>query len=173
MIKQLQQALYKNKLRRFNSTNLDKVGKGHFQNIRNVGILFNADDKADQSLVKNFCSSLKKSNIEADVLGFFNSKEEREPLSFNYFDLNGVGFSLTPTSDTALQFMQRPFDVLINLDYRNHPPLIYVAASSNALFKVGPATGNSDHYDLMIDLGDKYTTASLLKNIRKTIKLIN
>jgi hypothetical protein len=46
--------------------------------------------------------------------------------------------------------MATPFDVLINLDTEMYRPVSYIAAASQALFKIGPAEGNHDHYDLMI-----------------------
>ncbi len=171
MLTPLRQFLYKNKMKEFRSTNLDAMPEDHFANIRNVGLLFEATDEAKEA-VKLFTKKLKARQKEVEALGFFNTKEEVYPQLFNFFTMAGVGFDMTPTSDIAIQFTQRPFDVLINLVYKAYPPVNYIVAASKAHFKIGPATGDPAHHDLMIDLGNDYTTARLITEIRKTFKIM-
>jgi len=171
MLTPLRQLLYKNKMKEFRSTNLDALPADHFDNIKHVGIVFEATDDAKES-VKTFTNRLKARDKAVEVLGFYNTKDEVYPQLFNFFTLSGVGFDLTPTSDIALQFIQRPFDVLINLDFRNRRPVSYIVAASKAHFKIGPATGNVMHHDLMIDLGKNYDPGKLIAEIRKTFKIM-
>ena len=63
--------------------------------------------------------------------------------------------------------------MLVNLDYRQLKPITYIAAASKALFKVCPANGNQAHYDLMVDLGDNYSTKEMIAEFRKTFRMIN
>jgi hypothetical protein len=171
MLTPLRQFLYQNKMKAYRSTNLDVMPEDHFSNIQTVGVLFEATEEAKET-VKRFSRKLKAREKDVETLGYFNTKDEIYPQLFNFFTLSGVGFDMTPTSDVAVQFTQRPFDVLINLVFNDYPPINYIVAASKAHFKIGPATANPAHHDLMIDLGKDYTTAQLVAEIRKTFKLM-
>jgi len=173
MLAQLKQILYNRKLKRYRTTNLHLLPDDHFQNIESVGVLFDATPENDHKSVLRLQKRLKADGKDVHVLGFFNHKEEPGPRAFSYFNIEGVGFALTPSSDVAKQFIEHPFDVLINLDYNCNTTINYIGAASRALFKIGPATGNPDHYDLMIDLGENYKVSSLIKEIRHNFNLIN
>jgi len=160
-------------MKRYRATNLHLLPDNHFQNISTVGILFDATYENDHKSIVKFKNSLQADGMEVHTLGFFNNKEEPGPQPFNYFNLEGVGFSMTPKSDVAKQFIGHPFDVLINLDYKGNSTINYVSAASRALFKIGPATGNPNHFDLMIDLGDSYQIGKLIREITRNFNLIN
>ena len=173
MLTRIKQFLYHLKLKRFQTTNLHMLPDDHFQNIETIGVVFDATPKKDHKSVLKFQNKLKSEGRDVQVLGFFNQKEEPGPQPFSYFNIEGVGFSMTPSSDVAKQFIERPFDVLINLDYNGNATINYISAASRALFKIGAATGNPNHYDLMIDLGENYRISHLIKEIRSTFNLIN
>ncbi|RLD20953.1 MAG: hypothetical protein DRI69_05215 [Bacteroidetes bacterium] len=173
MLTRLKQILYNFKLRRYRTTNLHLLPDKHFQNIKSIGIVFDATSEKNHKSILNFQNKLKDEGRDVQLLGFFNQKEEPGPQTFSYFYIDGVGFAMTPTSDVAKQFIEHPFDVLINLDYDCNTTINYICAASRALFKIGPATGNPDHYDLMIDLGEHYKMGPFIKEIRSTFNLIN
>jgi hypothetical protein len=160
-------------MRRYRSTNLHMLPDDHFENIHTIGILFDATPQEDHKSILKFKKRLISNGKDVDILGFFNHKEEIGAQSFSYFNTEGVGFSMTPKSDVAKQFIEHPFDILINLDFKGNMTINYISAASRALFKIGPATGNYDHYDLMIDLGEDYQVARLIREIRHNFNLIN
>lgn len=173
MLTGLKQILYNRKLKRYKTTNLHKIPSDHFDNISSVGILFDAILEKDQKSVLRFQEKLKKSGKDVHVLGYFDQKEEPGPQSFSYFNAEAVGFAMTPSSDVAKQFTENPFDVFINLDFQLHAPTNYISAASRALFKIGPACGNSNHYDLMIDLGEDYKVNEFISEMQRVFNLIN
>ncbi len=173
MLTRLKQILYDQKLKRYRTTNLHLLPDNHFQNIRQVGVLFDATSEKDHKSVLRFRTQLKDKGLDVHLLGFFNQKEEPGPRDFSYFNIEGVGFAMTPSSDVAKQFIERAFDVLINLDYNGNVTLNFISAASRALFKIGPATGNPKHYDLMIDLGENYQMKQLITEIQRNFNLIN
>ena len=173
MLTRLKQILYNIKLKRYRTTNLHMLPDDHFQNIKSIGVVFDATPVNDHKSVLRFQNNLRESGMNVEVLGYFNTKEEPGPHAFSYFNNEGVGFALTPTSDVAKQFIEHPFDVLINLDHNCNTTINYINAASRAFFKIGPATGNQNHYDLMIDLGENYQMSHLIKEIRRNMNLIN
>lgn len=173
MLTRIKQILYNIKLKRYRSTNLHLLPDDHFQNINSIGLVFDATPEKDHKSVIKFQKRLKAEGRDVQLLGFFNQKEEPGPQPFSYFNTEGVGFALTPKSDIAKQFIEHPFDVLINLDYNCNTTINYICAASRALFKIGPASGNPNHFDLMIDLGKDYQMHHFIREIRSTFKLIS
>ena len=173
MLTRIRQLLHESQLRKFKTTNLDKVKSGHFNSIDHIGVLFYAGAEKEVDPVLQFRDKTKARGIDVDLVGYYDTKEEPGPQSFSYFNDASLNFAMIPGSDVVRQFIEQPLDVLINLDYRLHRPVTYIAAASRALFKVGPANGDHAHYDLMIDLGDNYNTRELIAEFRKTFRMIN
>jgi hypothetical protein len=173
MLTRIKQILYDHKLKRYRTTNLHMLPDNHFQNIETIGIVFDATPEKDHKSVLKFQNKLRSEGMDVHILGFFNHSENPGPRPFSYFNIEGVGFSMTPSSDVAKQFIEHPYDVLINLDYNCNTTINYISAASRALFKIGPATGNPDHFDVMIDLGEKYRINQLISEIQRTFNIIN
>jgi hypothetical protein len=172
MIDKVKQLLYNRSLKRYQATNLDNIPNGHFTRVKTVGITFNAGE-IDQDVLLTFTNDLKNRDKDVTMLAFFAQKQDPSPQEFGYFTLGHLSFSGIPKSDVVEQFISREFDVLINMDYNAHPALNYVCAASRALFKIGPATGHARHYDLMIDMQDRFDLDNYIREIRKTFNLIN
>lgn len=173
MLERIGEFLYKRAINRFRSTNLHKIRDGHFDNLRTVGIVFDASREKDLKALAKFKHDLQQRDREVQVLGFFPTKDEVGHQSFGYFTEEHVNFAKLPKSEIVKQFIARPFDVLINMDASGHKPVNFVCAASQALFKIGPATANPAHYDLMIDLKDNFHAKHYIENIRTTFSQIN
>lgn len=150
VLNKLKDFLYRQSLRKYRSTNLAKASPGHFKNIRSVGIIFDAMEARDRDVVLDYARTLKEGGIAVDILGYFNTKIEGPSFKVPYFDIRGLNFAGIPTGEHVHTFIQKPFDVLINLDQSDHKAINYVCAASQAIFKCGPAHGNPAHYDLMV-----------------------
>ena len=172
MIERLKQKLFERAINRFDSTNLEQINSRHFDEIGSVGIIFEASNPAACETVMKFRHDLIHREKEVQILGFFNQKQVLVAMPFNYFTLEHLNFALVPKGDIVRQFIAQQFDVLINLDHESCQPLNYIAAASNAMFKIGPASGNYKHYDLMIDM-PKFELQAFIQEIRHTFNQIN
>jgi len=70
---------------------------------------------------------------------------------FPHFNKKDLDWAFRPRGEAVSSFLQQPFDILIILDKHPTIPLEYVAALSKAKFRVGPLTGNTFCYELMIE----------------------
>jgi hypothetical protein len=95
-------------------------------------------------------SRLQHTGITVTLFGYFNSKVEGITFPFDFIDLDNLSFAYLPEGEAVRKFIATPFDVLINLDTEMYKPISYIAAASHALFKIGPAEGDHNHYDLMV-----------------------
>jgi hypothetical protein len=164
--------LYQRAVRKYKSTNLEQVPDRHFVNIKSVGIVFDANEAKDREAVMAYVERLQNSGMEVWPFGFFDTKIVGVTFPFDFIDVTHLSFAQLPKGDRIREFIQAPFDVLINLDNLLYPPINYICAASQALFKIGPAHGNPDHYDLMIETHEK-SLNKYIEEIRKTFKKIS
>ena len=124
-----------------------------FDRAETVGLLFDATELNNREIVLKFAKTLEKKGKKVRLLGFVNIKEETDNLAFPNFNLKSLNLALLPDkSIDAQEFMEKDFDVLINLSLDETVPLEYIAALSNAKFRVGPFTERTVCYELMIDV---------------------
>ena len=171
MLTRIRDILHKRELARFRDTNIHLTEEDHFSRLRAIGITFDAAE--DFEPIMKFKKNLEKHDFEVTLLGFFNTKDDPGVQRFNYFTSATLNFKKVPTSEVTLKFIETPFDILINLDLNNNLPLNFVAAASAALFKVGKAGGNPEHYDLMIELTKGGKVGQFIQEIRHTVNSIN
>lgn len=148
----------------------------NFDKARRIGILFDATDQANEQLISRYKKKLQDSGKQVEVLAFVDDKLEHDQTTlFKYFNRKNLSWTLQPTGSTVEQFIQTPYDILLNLHINSVPALEYVSALSQAHLRVGQFRNDSEYcYDLMIDipagdsLGNFIAQAdSLLKKINK------
>lgn len=134
-----------------------KVCYSNINQVRKVGIVWDASHVSDFVFLSKFCQKMNERNIEVKILGYYGGKElpdqytairyltclRREELSYFYH----------PVSSEADAFIKSRFDILIDINADNLLPLKYISAMSEAALKVGIfESGKNDHFDLMIEL---------------------
>ena len=168
----LRRFIYERALGRYTTTNVHQIGEKHFAEISSVGIVFDANEAADREAVLKYVDRLRNSGIEVWPFGFFHTRIMDVTFPFDFIDNTNLSFARLPKGERVREFIQTPFDVLINLDTVLYPPINYICAASRALFKIGPANGDPAHYDLMIDTHEN-TLERYIEEIRKTFKKIS
>lgn len=142
-----------------------------------VGVIFNImEDKEEFDLIRKFLIRLNQSDHKIYTLGFFDGKtipvflgEEKSINLFTRQDLNGL---YLPKRTFINEFIQQPYDILIDLSQEETLPLKYVSALSQAKFKVGLFKEKEASCDFMIHLNGNATTEKLINNIEHYISTI-
>lgn len=126
-----------------------------FDRASTVGIVFDATELANRERVQKFAKDLEKKGKKVSLLGFLKTKEDTDNMPFPNFNLKSLDFALLPMKNPKVgEFMQKDFDILINLSLDEMEPLEYIAALSRAKFRVGPYTERTVCYELMIDVSN-------------------
>lgn len=170
----LKKRLYAYRLRKkIDNLNVER-GSVNYQTARHIGILFETSESEEADLVVNsFVDTLRKAGKRVEVLAYFNDKHKREFYTFDFFnkrDLNLIGI---PKGEQVEQFIQTPFDVLLCLHAEASPALEYIAATSQARFRVGAYQPQSLFcYELMVHSKSK-SVRGLLHQMEHYLKLIH
>jgi hypothetical protein len=119
-----------------------------------IGILYDATNREEFEIVREFFMDLRESRKKAVSLGYIDFKET---LSFHplarpecdYFFKHQLNWYNKPSSSVVQHFIQEPFDILISLTMKDVYQLDYIAALSKAGLKIGRADSKvSWCYDL-------------------------
>lgn len=145
-----------------------------FTEAKTIALLFDATELDKREKVLKFAAALEKQGKQVKLLGFFNIKEATDNHAFPNFNLKDLDLALLPSkSEQAQEFMQRDFDILINLSLDETEPLEYIAAMSKAKFRVGPYTERTVCYELMIDVAKSNDLSAFIHQAQFFLEKMN
>jgi hypothetical protein len=139
------------------------------KNAKNVGILWNPSDETGVDSYEQLRKVLKEKGIKIVGIAYISSEREKDTLTTVahswFLSKKEVSFLGKPKSSEALQFMQQPFDILIDLSIKKTVPLLHLLINSLAQFKVGWKANDYNFYDLNVDVSDKPECKYLMEQI--------
>jgi hypothetical protein len=149
----------------------------NLKNARKIGILYTLDEVPDYERVSEFVATLQSDQKEVKALGFVKNKilvERFLPkLCYDFFSMKDLTWFYKPMHRQVKDFIDKEFDLLIDLSLQDNFPLKYISGLSNALFRVGKFSDhNLDYYDLMIDLKPTMTSEEYLSQIQHYLTVI-
>ncbi|MBK6623171.1 MAG: hypothetical protein IPG32_20765 [Saprospirales bacterium] len=124
----------------------------HFDKARSIGILFDGTELSSRDVVLGYADQLKKTGKSVRLLAFMDNRAESESFPFHFFNRKNLDWLMRPTGHYVKEFLDHPFDILLNLSMEENPALEYIAALSQAHFRVGVFSRTTHCYELMIDL---------------------
>jgi hypothetical protein len=133
-----------------------KVAACNIKDAESIGILFNATDQVSFEIVKELVKDLTTKKNSIDVLGFVDSKQLIDHYlyrkGFDFFTRKQLNWYYKPEAENVKIFIEKPFDLLINLSLDEPYPILYILASSMAKFKAGIFIEGQEYLDFMIDI---------------------
>ena len=147
------------------------------KNSKSVGILWNPADERSVEAYELLRKTLKARGIRSKSVAHVHSSRELEMLSTitssGFLHKRNVRWFGRPKSSAGLQFIQEPYDILIDLSIAKTIALQYILVHSNATFKVGWQGIEPNYYDLNIDVSVKPQCIYLLEQIIHYLENIN
>ncbi|MGQ0827147.1 MAG: DUF6913 domain-containing protein [Bacteroidota bacterium] len=155
-----------------------KPNKFSFDAIKTVGILFDATNAEDFEIVKRYVVYLREYRKRVKVIGFFSTKEipalTYSKLEYDFISTKELNWLGKPSSMVVKNFIDEEYELLIDLNVRDHFPLRYISALSKAAFKVGKYDEkDTGIYDFMIDADNTKTVKYFLRQVDMYITMLN
>jgi hypothetical protein len=142
-----------------------------------IGILFHQTDDESFAAVQDLLKSLASEGKQIAAIGYIDSKKIPDfyllRKGFNFFCIDDLNWFFQPEPAFINDFIEREFDILINLSIDNRFPVEYIYALSKAKFKTGKYRNGSSHADLAIDIKDNRDVGYLIKHIIHYLRIIN
>ena len=151
----------------------------NFSSIKSIGVVWDASKTEDFIHLSAFHQKMTERKIEVKIFGFFPGKElPNRYTAIRYLTclkMQEIDFLYRPGSPDTTAFIQRHFDVLIDINLGKFFPLYYITSLSMARLKVGIADTNPERspFDLMISLNKPVTIDSYLDQVLYYLNMIN
>jgi hypothetical protein len=147
-----------------------KISLCTLADAKNIGIIYNATEYISFEIVRDLVKQLSSNSISIKVLGYVDSKKLIDHYlyrkGFDFFCRNDLNWYYKPVSSQTEEFINEPFDLLINLSLDYQFPIHYISSSSKATFKTGRYSATDTSLDFMIDIEkEKETMRSLRRDI--------
>jgi hypothetical protein len=149
----------------------------NLRNARQIGILYELNEPSDYDTVAAFVAALQQDHKEVKALGFVRNRnlESRflPKLSFDFFSRKDLNWFNMPGHLKVRDFINKSFDLLIDLSLNENLPLKYISGLSVAKCRIGRFDErNKDCYDLMIQ-ADGTTLSDFIKQVTHYLTIIN
>lgn len=150
-----------------------------FMQARTIGIIYNSTHEKDFETIKRYVKELREVH-KKDVLalGYYDKKElphdRFSKLGLDFFTRKSLNWHFRPIAPIVKNFMDKDFDVLIDLHTGNSSPFRYVIAMTKAKFKIGRYDRISGaFYDFMISVDPSITLPVFIQQINHYLNMIN
>jgi hypothetical protein len=134
-----------------------KIVAANLNDAKNIGLVYEirSDDELFLKELKAFLNSLLEKRKIINLIGYCHLKNipsaYTKDYRFNTFSSKNLNIFGLPNFEPAESFINKDFDILIDLSKGNSVPIKYITTKSKAKFKVGRYQENNKIYDLMID----------------------
>ena len=149
----------------------------NFKTAQKIGIVFDATNPNHFNAVYGFYKELLGERKEVFMLGFVDSNEVPEKYLFKknlfIFTRKDVNWVYKPKNTDAIRFINKEFDILIDLTLEYYFILDYIISLSLARFKVGRFHDERADYDMMIHMKDGLTIEYFVNQVKHYLERIN
>ena len=150
----------------------------NLRDAKKIGILYNLDEVPDYDVVAEFVSRLQHDRKEVKALGYVKNKNLISrflpKLSYDFFSGKDMNWFYKPVKDKVMDFIQKDFDLLIDLDMKDSLPLKYISGLSMSMCRIGRYSEESTScYDLMLDVNPSTPVNEFIRQITHYLTIIN
>lgn len=148
----------------------------HPADAKSIGIIYNVGEEKDYITITGFVSQLQNDKKEVRTLGWINLKEPPHycypRLMFDYITKRNINWYKKPSGEKITDFINKEFDILLNIDTTDNLSLLYATALSRAKLKVGVySEKKKDYLDLMISLDTTLGISELFEEMMANIAM--
>lgn len=145
---------------------------------KSCAILYRAHVEEEADLIRKFVKYLRDYRLTVLALGYYDFPKMPEginpKLEFDYFTKKDLNLLMQPGGKTVANFIEEPYDILIDTSLEPFFPFKYIVSNSKAKFKVGrQELEYSSLFDLMIKVEEGKDLKYLLRHIDHYLNIIN
>ncbi len=156
-----------------------KISYTDINNIKKIGIVWDATKTGDFSSLSKFHQKMQERNVDVKVIGYHPGKELPDQYTAIRFlsciRRNELSYFYLPFSTEADVFINSRFDVLIDINFDKVFPLQYITRLSSANFKVGLFNSEADSstFELMMEIKKPVQVENYLTQVIHYLEMIN
>jgi hypothetical protein len=153
--------------------------KGNISNAKTMGLVWDASDPDDLSVLSQFHQKMAERSIDVKILGYYPGKYLPDKLTairyLTCLKKEDINVTYRPVAHEAEAFANTCFDILIDTNFKDVFPLRYISSLSRAGFKVGIFDSESDQspFDLMMEYNKTTDINTYLTQVIYYLEMIN
>jgi len=142
-----------------------------------IGILYKIIDEETHNCVSEFIKSLQDKQIHVHAIGFTDYKEIPHycypKITYSFLTPKNINWHFKPTGKEVNDFLNKEFDIVIDLTLEKYLPIQYLLSQVKAKFIVGKYDDNYTHYyDMMLKVDKPTKIADFIKIIVDYLNII-
>jgi len=145
---------------------------------KTIGIVYDASEEKLHNVVCDFVKYFQENMKIVKAIGYVNYP--RLPhycfpkLSFDYFTKKELNWYFKPGTQRVQDFINKEYDIVIDLSMQDNFPLQYIAGLSHGKFKVGRyGSKYSGIYDFMLNVDANITIDTFIKESIHYLSILN
>ncbi|MCU0458648.1 MAG: hypothetical protein MUE37_06105 [Bacteroidales bacterium] len=150
-----------------------------FDRVKKIGVLWDASFENDFQHLAALNRQLAEAGKSVEVMAWIPGKSVPDRLTglsyMRFLRKSDLNWALLPVSDDARKFVEKRFDLLIDINPSSLFQLSTLAALSSAPMKVGPDITDRPEdtpYDLMIKSAQPFSIAHFLEQAMHYLAII-
>jgi hypothetical protein len=145
---------------------------------KRIGILYTLDNVPAYEVISEFVTQLQHDQKEVKALGFVRNKNLISrflpKLSYDFFSRRDINWFYKPIHSKVRDFIEKEFDILIDLSLQESFTLKYISGLSKAFCRVGRySEENTANYDLLFYMNSSLPLNDYIKQITYYLTVIN
>lgn len=145
----------------------------NYERAKSIAVLFDATNPENLTIAKKFNQDLASLHKHTHFFAFVDQKKPMGSLPFDFMTSEQVSWLFVPEHPKVQDFLTKQYDILINICAHECLPLEYIAALSNAKFRVGRfIPGKTYCYDFMIYTNGKKDMNFLIEQLNQYLKMM-
>ncbi len=178
VIEQLKKYYRKRSLKTVFQTTQREIKFCSLENSKYVGILYQIGDESTYIWLSKFVNLLLSEGKTLRIVGYHNNKYVPyfclPQLKYDFFCNKDTNWFGKPMANFVQEFVDEPFDILLDLTLEDVFPLTYFTAASKSKFKIGRALPSKNNYlDLMIETEQEHAVSDLIYFINDYTKKLD
>jgi hypothetical protein len=150
----------------------------NYRNAVKIAILSESQTIDTSQYIIEFISGIRKDGKEITTLEYLNNSIKLSVKSWKqtqfYLHKKNLNFLNLPKKEPLREFLEKEFDIVINLCISDNIYLHYMIAIANAKLKIGPYNPEFEScYDLMINTNEETEINSFVSTVDTYLKMIN
>jgi len=149
-----------------------------FDRAKTIGILYDSSNEKHFEIIKKYVKDVRE-NMHKEVLALgYYDQNELPPMRFaklglDFFTKKNLNWHFKPITPIVKNFVNKEFDMLIDLHTGNSLPFRYVVAMSKAKFKIGKYDSKvARFYDFMISTEEHIALPQFIEQVNHYLKQI-
>lgn len=149
----------------------------NYDTAMSAGILFDASRQEHFNSIQAFSADLRKHVNDIRMLGYVKHNQLPNNYLFKkdfvFYQKKDLNWYLRPVKQEISYFVNRPFDILIDLSMSDAYHFQYIVALSPAQLKVGHFIPGRNYYDLMIHIEKNPDIDYFITQVNHYLSIIN